>query len=123
MSTHSAIEIIECWSVTAIGVIAELKHQLAGLKSGTLLRSASTGEVWRIKTRLLFGHTYDDQKKFPEEIITYCHMSFESIEKRQVSARNILDKEEQHIYQYQLETYGHQSRLQAGDMLIVESDH
>lgn len=118
MTNPQHMKVIDSWNLTSIGIIAELCHFLDGLKSGLVIKSQSTGKEWRVKKRILYNHTYDKQKKFPDEAITYSHLSFESIEDQVVSARNIMDKEQQHIFEYRLQPIGHNTKPTVGDILV-----
>ncbi|HRH59738.1 MAG TPA: CPCC family cysteine-rich protein [Chitinophagaceae bacterium] len=100
------------------GVIAELKHQLNGLDSGLIIKSQTTGKEWRVKKRILFHHTIDRQKKFTNEATAFTHSSFGSLENMFASSKNILDKEEQNIFKYQLQSLGQHSKPVAGDTLV-----
>ncbi len=104
MTNPQNIIVIDSWDTTAFGIIAELNHDFDGLKSGSIIQSTVTGKEWRVKKRVLFYNTFNRQKKFLNEITTYVHASFDSIEEQVNSSKNILDKEEQNIYQYQLQT-------------------
>jgi hypothetical protein len=117
MTNPQTIHVIDSWDTTAFGVIAELQHDFEGLASGTIIKSTTTDKEWRVKKRVLFYHTFDRQKKFENEVTTYVHASFESIEKQILSSKNILDKEEQKVFQYQLHPIGHSSKPNVGDIL------
>lgn len=96
----------------------ELKHQQNGLESGFVIKSQTTGKEWRVKSRILFSHTIDKQKKFTNESTLFWHSSFGSVEDMLSFSKNILDKEGQGIFQYQLESIGQHSKPVAGDILI-----
>jgi hypothetical protein len=117
MTNLQTIQVIDSWETTAFGVIAELHHDFDGLKTGTIIKSAKTDKEWRVKKRILFYHTFDRQKKFPNELTTYIHASFDSPEKQVISFKNILDKEEQNVFQYQLQPIVHNSKPDVGDIL------
>lgn len=117
MMSHQNIQVVDSWETTAFGVIAELHHDFDGLASGTIIRSTTKEKEWRVKKRILFYHTFDRQKKFSNELTTYIHASFDSLEKQVISSKNILDKEEQNIFQYQLQQIGHSSKPDVGDVL------
>jgi hypothetical protein len=112
------IQVIESWDLTSIGIIAELRHQLDGLPSGFIIKSQTTGKEWVVKKRVLFYHTFDKQKQFVNETITYNHYSFESVDNMLISAKNILEKEEQNIFQYQLQSLGKHFKPTVGETLV-----
>lgn len=118
MISPQTIEVIDSWDLTSGGIIAELRHQFDGLTTGSIIKSQTTDKTWRVKNRILFHHTLDKQKRFPNEITTYTHSSFGSVEDMMNSATNILNKEEGNIFQYQLQAIGHYSKPQKGDILI-----
>src|SRR4029078_676893 len=107
-------EILISWYV----IIADLKHQLNGPASGSIIKSQATNKEWRVEERILFHHAMENQKRFPNETTTYTHGVFGSAEKMLNSAKNILDNEEQNIFHYKLEPIGHTSKPDAGDILI-----
>ena len=113
------IKVIESWETSAFGIIAELQHGMEGLLSGTIVRSTSTGSEWQVKNRVMFYHTSDQQIKFPNELVTHIHVSFNSAEKRTLSSKNILEKEAQNIFQYGLKPLGNNSKPTIDDSLEV----
>jgi rubrerythrin len=118
MTDTKTIHIIDSWDLTSIGIVVELKHQFNGLQSGLIIKSQSTGNEWRIKKRILYSHTNGKQKMFSNETTTQSFLSFDSIEKQISSAKNILDKEESNIFQYQLQPIGHKLKPIKGDTLV-----
>jgi hypothetical protein len=117
MTNHQTIQVIDSWDITT-GIIAELQHTLTGLDSGLVLRSQMTGKEWRIEKRILFYHVLDRQRKFINEKTTYMHLSFSSVDNMLTSAKNTLDKEDQNIFQYQLQPVGQHSKPTTGDTLF-----
>jgi hypothetical protein len=117
MTSLKTIQIIDSWEITAFGVIAELHHDFDGLKTGIIIKSAMTDKEWRVEKRILFYHTFDRQKKFSNELTTYIRASFNNLEKQAISSKNILDKEEQNVFLYQLQPIGHSSKPDVGDIL------
>ena len=118
MTNPQTIQVFDSWQTTAFGVIAELHNDFDGLASGTIIKSTTRDKEWRVKKRILFYHTFDRQKTFSNELTTYVHASFDSIEKQVISSKNILDKEEQNVFQYQLQPIGHSSKPDVGDILM-----
>src|SRR5689334_16082034 len=117
MTSPPIIQVIESWNTTTFGVIAELAHYLEGLPSGLIIKSTTTSEEWRVKQRVLYYHTFGKQRKFDVEAITYVHASFAGPENLFSSAKNILDKEEQNIFEYRLQPVGHNAKPKIGDTL------
>ncbi len=117
MTTAQNIQVIESWNITTLGIIVEIFHNLDGLKNGTIVKSTVTNKEWRIEKRLLFYHILERQIKFPNEITTYIHLSFANIEEQIISSKNILDKEAQNIFQYQLQPIEHNSKPNIDDIL------
>jgi hypothetical protein len=118
MTNPRAIEVIDSWDLTSRGIIVELRHQLDGLTTGSIIKSQTSDKEWIVKNRILFHHTLDRQRRFPNEITTYTHSSFGSVDNMLSSAQNILDKEAENIFQYQLQTIGHSAKPQKGDILM-----
>ena len=122
MTDPETIQVIDSWDITLRGIIGELQHNLNGLASGSLIKSQTTNKEWRIKKRILFHHVLDKQRKFSNETTTYTHSSFGSVENMINSAKAIFDKEEQNIFQYQLQAVGHNSKPQIGDTLMLRKE-
>lgn len=118
MTNPQTIQVIDSWDLTSRGIIAELKHQLDGLPTGSIIKSQTTDKEWRVKNRILFHHTLDKQKKFPNEITTYTHSSFGSVDNMLASEKKILEREKQNIFQYQLQPLEHNSKPVVGDTLL-----
>lgn len=118
MTNPQSIEVIDSFDLTSFGIIAELRHFFNGLPEGTLLKSETNNKEWKIKKRILFYHTMEKQKKFKGESITHSHFNFKTIEDRLVSANNILDREANNTFKYQLIAIEHNSKPQKGEILI-----
>jgi hypothetical protein len=118
--TGQPIEILDSWNVTGQGIIVELKHQEKGLPQGARLISRQTGRQWTVKSRLFFNHTLDRQRKFSNESESFMHLAFNPIDNLEKSKTNILNKEEQGIYQYALGPIEHEDKPIVGDLLDVE---
>ncbi|MBX2905981.1 MAG: hypothetical protein KF744_08090 [Taibaiella sp.] len=115
------IEVIDCWLITNVGVIAELRHQLSGLADGVVLRSPESGKEWCVKYRILHNHTGERQKKFPGESTNYMWPAFSSFTQMEHSAEAILKREEQNIYEYLIEGIGHLSKPENGEVLSLQT--
>lgn len=118
MTTPQIIEVIDSWNLTSRGIIADLRHRLEGLSTGSVIKSQTTGKEWRVNNRILFHHILDKQRKFPNEITTYTHSSFGSVDNMLASEKKILEREKQNIFQYQLKAVGHNSKPVVGDTLL-----
>jgi hypothetical protein len=112
------IQVIDSWDLTSLGIIAELRHELNGLTSRSILKSQSTSHEWRIMNRILFNHTIESQTRFLNETTALIHSSFAGVENMINSEANILGKEKLNIFQYQLQALGHNSKPQRGDFLL-----
>lgn len=115
------IEVIDSWSLSSQGIIAELKYQGNGLPKDTRLKSILTGQQWIVTSRVLFNHVLDEQKRFSSEVENIMSLSFSTVEKMEKSGRNILMKEELGIYQYKLDPEGHSEKPERGGQLEVIS--
>src|SRR5690606_12928585 len=80
-------------------------------------KSETNNKEWKVRKRILFYHTMEKQKKFKGESITHSHFNFKTLEDRLVSANNILSKEADNIYQFQLLPIEHNSKPDKGDLL------
>ena len=104
------ITVINSWIIQNHGIIGELKYQGNGLLKGTRLISKNSGSEWLVKGRLIFYHTADYQKRFPNETEIRMHFTFRPKENGDKSKDAILDSEEQGIYQYLIEGVGHNEK-------------
>jgi len=119
MTNPQTIEVIDSWELTSRGIIADLRHQLDGLPTGSIMKSQTTDKEWRVKNRILFHHTLNRQKKFPSEITAYTYSSFGSVDNMLASEKIILEREKQNIFQYQLQAVEHNSKPVVGDTLLL----
>ena len=118
MTNTQIIQVIDSWDLTLRGIIAELRHQLDGLPTDSVIKSQTTYKEWKVKNRILFHHTLSKQKRFPNEITTLTHSSFGSVDNMLASEMKILEGEKQNIFQYHLQPLGHNSKPVVGDTLI-----
>lgn len=118
MIIKDTILVINSWELRTIGIIAELNHELNGLPADSILKSTSTGNKWRVLNRVLFNNSIDEQKKLSNETITHLHLSFGNIENMEASKEQILEKEKQNTFQYQLEAIGSHSKPEQNDVLM-----
>jgi hypothetical protein len=123
MEEKKAIQVINCWDLNSIGIIAELRHECDGLHYGLIMKSLKSGNEWRIMKRILYNHIFDKQKVFPNEITTVSILNFASIDKQIISAKIILDKEADNIFQYHIQPIGHILKPFNDEMLIEMVSH
>lgn len=119
MTDSSTIKVIDSWSVINQDIIVDLQHSFEGLPGQTLIKSDSTGYIWRIKKRVLFTHIREQQKLFVNESFSYCQMNFQNTETQLASANDILKKEKENIFQYYIEGCDHSLKPHAGDTLSL----
>lgn len=117
MEESKSILVKNCWVISALGTVAELRHEMDGLQGGLVVRSLTNGREWRVKARIIFSHTLGRQKEFPGETVANSFLSFSSLEKQAASAEGILRQEADRIFQYQLQPVGHNERLRQGELL------
>jgi hypothetical protein len=120
MKHDSEALILKSFDITGRGIIAEIQHNRHGLPPGTELQSRINCRIWKIKHRLLFNHTYDEQRLFDNEETAYSHFAFRSLENREKSGTDILNKEAEGIYQYSLEPQGHGEKPEEGEKIIIK---
>jgi hypothetical protein len=111
--------VVTSYNITGRGVIADIQHVRQGLPPGTELYSQESGKEWRVKNRLLFSHTDQEQQVFPNEEPAYAHFSFRSVEDAFNPKKAILDREAQQIYQYTLQPVGHADKPPEGEVLTI----
>jgi hypothetical protein len=120
MIKEKNLKILECWNITGRGIIAELQYNGKGLPEGTILKSSQKNIQWKIKNRLLFNHTLDKQKRFPNEKEIIMRFHFRPIENLEKSEKDIQNKEEKGIYQYEIEGIGHDQKPEKNEQLEIE---
>jgi len=101
------------------GFVIELKHSLNGLKEGIVLISESSKLKWKIVVRILFDHAVHEQITFKCESVENSFSSFTNVEKRNKSIQDIVDRENQGIFQYMIEPIGHINKPEDGEVLII----
>ena len=120
MKNDSEILILQSFAITGRGIVVEIQHNRQGLPPGTKMQSQINGRIWKIKHRLLFNHTYEDHRLFDNEATVYSHFAFSSLENREKSRTDILNKEAEGIYQYCLEAEGHSEKPEEGNKLTIK---
>lgn len=122
MPGNNSIEVIDCWMITLREImLADLKHSKGGLPAGTKIISPKSGKEWSIKHRLISGHIGTKHKKFSNESELAIYFSFGSPEKQEASVKDVVEKEKQGIFHYQIVPIGHKSKPETGEILeIVE---
>ena len=72
------------------------------------------------KNRLLFYHVIDKQIKFDDETTIYVHLKFLTTENMFESEKNILQKEQNNIFQYSIGTIEHSNKPECGEKLKIQ---
>ena len=114
------ITVINSWTIQGQGIIAELKYSGTGLPKGTRLISKTSDSEWLVKGRLIFYHTADKQKRFPDETEIQMHFTYGAKEIREKSKDALLDNEEQGIYQYLIESDRHNEKPKQLEKLEIK---
>jgi hypothetical protein len=113
--------VLESFLIQGRGILVELQYFQNGLKEGTMLHSKQSGNRWEVKSRVLFDHVAGVQKEFPDEHKSFMRLKFSSIEKREKSKKNILEKEASGIFQYHLSPHLSQNeKPEKGETLLIE---
>lgn len=60
-------KVIQAWSVSNIGMIAELESHFRGLAYGSILKSLTSGYSWTIHQRVIPGFIVDEVTRFENE--------------------------------------------------------
>ncbi len=119
MLNDKEVLVLNSFSLTGRGIIAEMQHLERGLPAGIELHSPKSGRRWRIKNRMLFNHTYPDHQLFPAEETSCSHFSFRSLQAMMQSKASILEKESQQIFWYAIEPVNHAEKPAEGEILIL----
>ncbi|MNY06273.1 hypothetical protein D3C86_1390230 [compost metagenome] len=78
-----------------------LQHELKGLASGCILRSVKNGEFWTVINRIV--HFPEIEKTFENEMASHTHLYFGTVENRIEAESKAIERQQNNIYQYQLE--------------------
>jgi hypothetical protein len=119
--SENRITIIESWEIPNRFFIAEIKHDLEGLKEGTILVSKKSGLRWKLQKRIVHSHTVNGQKKFEIETLQYVRSSFKSPEQMEESISKILEQEKNGIFNYTIIPMEHNSKPMPLDELTIET--
>src|SRR4051812_44628065 len=106
MFPKCTVVVFNSWLINGKELIVELKHEGLGLPKGAKLLSSKTGLKWIVKSRLLFNHSINEQKRFKNETENILVLKFNSTNKMEESKTSILYNEKNDIYQYHFETIG-----------------
>lgn len=113
------VTIIDAWTIPNYGVITELEHHLDGLAKDTLLVSLESGLQWIVQSRILESIAVDESIRFANETETIQFVNISDLASREVARTNILQKNQNRIFQYLLLPNGHTEKPKAGEMLKV----
>lgn len=114
-------KVIQAWSVSNIGMIAELESHFRGLAYGSILKSLTSGYSWTIHQRVIPGFIVDEVTRFENETESLAHLRFSSVEARETAKQQLLQKDKNCIFQYKLEPNGHREKPKTGEILKLLS--
>ena len=80
----------QSFSIANSRIVAFLKHQEEGLVKGLIIKSETSGKIWKIEARILSNHALAQHRIFENESVTFARMSFKNKEKRKISISNIV---------------------------------
>lgn len=121
MSIHNTIHVINSFNLSSAGIIADLQHTMNGLGEGSIIKSLTSGKEWKVIKRVIFNHTTDIQKVFASESTIVFYLSFGNMESKQKPREEILERELQNIFQYQLHAIGEYSKPELNDLLTINT--
>ena len=123
MKQPTLIKVLDAWTITGPGIIAEFACQGNGLAQGNALKSHQSRRLWRLESRVKFSHVGNDHKSFPGETEKITWSAFGSSQDLESSRSRILEKESQGVFQYQLTPIDHKEKPMVDDWLeiVVES--
>ncbi|WP_299888811.1 hypothetical protein [uncultured Lacinutrix sp.] len=97
------VKIIECFNITGMGLLTELKHNENGISPNTELTDVSTNETWVVKKRVYHGILIlDKSEKYFECETKSMHVDavFKTQSERKIAVDKELDKRKNGIYLY-----------------------
>ena len=114
------VTIIESWKLSVGNqILADIRHSLNGLNSGTVLKSEATGLTWKVVSRIIYQQS-ENQKRFSNEIEHFLHFSFRPVENLEKFRQDIHRKEASGIYQYAIQPIDHEKKPENGEPLFVQ---
>lgn len=99
----SFVKIIECFNITGIGLLTELKHNENGIPPNSQIIDQITNEIWIVKKRVHHGILIlDKSEKYFECETESMHVDavFKTQSERKVAVDKELDKRRNGVYLY-----------------------
>lgn len=97
------LKIIECCTMTGVGLLAVVQHNENGIPTNSQLLHPDRIQKWIVKKRVFHGILILDNSEVYFDCETesiHVDSVFENDEKRQVAVKKELDKRKQGIYMY-----------------------
>ncbi|AXT63056.1 hypothetical protein D1816_22820 [Aquimarina sp. AD10] len=122
------IKIIECFNITAIGLLTELQHSENGIPPNTQIFDPITNETWIVKKRVHHGILIlDRSEKYFDCETESMHVDsvFKNLKDREIAVEKELNKRKNGIYSYLIETEKKKQKIkpEIGSKLKIKLQH
>ncbi len=103
--SKNTVQILDSFTITGLGIICEVQHNLNGIPPETQLIDKITEEIWVVKKRVLHGILILEESEhyFDCETATmHADFTFKDVETRKKFEQKELEKRKRGIYSYLL---------------------
>ncbi|WP_426430076.1 hypothetical protein ACPX19_11115 [Winogradskyella sp. HB-48] len=97
------VKVVECFNITGLGLLIELKHNLNGIPPNTEIIDCTTNEIWIVKKRVHHGILIlDKSEKYFECETESMHVDsfFKTLSERKIAVEKEIDKRNNGVYTY-----------------------
>ena len=120
MKSGKTIRVIDSWSITGFGIIAEVENIYDGLPKGTVLKSQETKLTWTVESRIIETLATDSLTRFSNETEIPIHLNFKTVSNLEKAKETITERNQNRIFQYQLKPNEHNEKPKNGEKLMIE---
>lgn len=122
------VKVVECFNITGLGLLIELKHNLNGIPSNTEIIDSTTNETWIVKKRVHHGILIlDKSEKYFECETESMHVDsvFKTLSERKIAVEKELDKRNNRVYTYLIKPEKKKQKLkpEIGTELKIKKRH
>ncbi|MCB9033190.1 MAG: hypothetical protein H6553_05085 [Chitinophagales bacterium] len=110
----------DCFSIANRGQVVFLKHQLDGIKRGTILSSEIRNLSWVIISRVLMEIITSEHHFFENESFDYILCNFKNDIEKKNAIKRLREQEDNNIYRYLVKGLNHDSAIGNNEVLTIE---
>lgn len=118
-SKPEILQVIDSFQISNLGNIVFIKNdnQILGLKNGTVLKSKHSNKSWFVKNRIIEFPSIETA--FENETIINSFLNFSNIENRIIAEKNATERNNNNIFQYQIEPIFHNNKPEKNEILEI----